>query len=176
MHLRSRSARFWPRVLGSHLDPRDAQSNPPEAPLESGRDSSRDLLRVQIERVGAHVGKNWSRSLIQHAVRRRGKRHRRRDGFISGLQPCCESCAVQGGGTGTEADSMFAPTHDAKASSNSATLGPVVSQSERSTSTTLGCLLSNRWRPYGSRVFRTGVLPSMASPSRVMGCTGIAQF
>src|SRR5262245_24253123 len=57
----------------------------------------------------------------------------------------------------------LAPTYAANASSNSAIFGPVVSQSERKTSTTAWTSSSSIvCRPYGRRVFLTGAPPFTA--------------
>src|SRR5450759_41759 len=63
-----------------------------------------------------------------------------------------------------------APIHAANRSSNSATFGPVVSQSDFRTSTTAWPSASSRLcRPYGNNFSRTGVPPWMASVSSFVG-------
>src|SRR5260370_14396303 len=65
-----------------------------------------------------------------------------------------------------------APSRTANRSSNSPTFGPVGSQSDFRTSTTAWISASSRLcRPYGNKLFRTGLPPWMASVSSFMGKT-----
>src|ERR1700733_15534069 len=80
-----------------------------------------------------------------------------------GFNPAANAAPCRAAVPELKATAYFAPTHAATASSNSATFGPVVNQSERSTSTTAWMSSSEiEWRPYGSIVWGTGGPPSTA--------------
>src|SRR5260370_7254769 len=66
------------------------------------RDCRRSLLRIQLQSIGADVGKNRSASLVQHSVCRDRKRHGSSDGFLAWLESRRKGGAMQRRRAGTE--------------------------------------------------------------------------
>ncbi len=67
-----------------------------------GRHLLRDLRRIDVERVGANIGKDRRGALIQNAIRGRGERHRSGDGLVARRQSRGKGRAMQSGGARTE--------------------------------------------------------------------------
>src|SRR5258708_6335036 len=72
-----------------------------------GSDALRDPIGIEVQRVGRNISKDRTRSLVEDAVRSRGKSQRRSNRLIARLQASRERRSVQGRGTGTESDGML---------------------------------------------------------------------
>src|ERR1700679_4360609 len=66
-----------------------------------------DFLRIKVERIGAHVGENRNRALVEDTIRRGGKGQRSSDGFVALLEPGGEGRTVQRRSRGAETHGVF---------------------------------------------------------------------
>src|ERR1700728_4995823 len=67
----------------------------------------RDFLRIKVERIGAHVGENRNRALVEDTIRRGGKGQRSSDGFVALLEPGGEGRTVHSRSRGAETHGVF---------------------------------------------------------------------
>src|SRR5713226_9839554 len=70
-------------------------------------DALGESIGIEVQSIGGNIGKNRARSLVEHAVRSRGKRQGRGDRFITRLQASREHRSMQGCGAGTESNGIL---------------------------------------------------------------------
>jgi len=122
------------------------------------RDALDDPLRIEVQRVGAHIREHdpppWWSTQFAVAAKLIGEVIASSPGF----KPAANAAPCRAAVPELRATAYFAAHPGGKRFFELATLGPVVSQSDRNTSTTAWISSSSiDWRPYGSRVLRTGL-------------------